>query len=151
MSQLIKANQLNQIRDQLDFVHADCFDQFVTAVINWYQREVTHPTLYLDMVDRVQLVPNVFCVFEYPANNSEIITRLFFDSIVRYKMDQHQSGYKEVEDEAVEVFNDTLLERHPLMIKDIQRVLDAYHLFHCYNEDGFTPYFYFNQSLREVW
>lgn len=99
--------------------------------------EIRHPRLFFD--GNADEPPNLFYLFEYPNEMSEIIVDLFRGSI--WTDDEN----------SMEKYNDIFPELFGSMIGDITEVLNNERLFFRYQDDSNANNKYFNLCLSEVW
>ena len=125
-------------------------DQFVVAILSWYQSYEKNQFRFDEFGQWEP--PNLFQLFEYPSYEGEIILGLFIKSEVDKKMNEDPSSdYESVENDTIHIFNEAYYEIYGFMISDVQKVMDAYHLFYCFQDSPDAPRIYYNPSLTEVW
>ncbi|PGQ88228.1 hypothetical protein [Priestia megaterium] len=132
---------------KMGLIDKECIDQFIVGLLSWYQEY--KPVQFMD--EEIAEVPNLFQLFEY-SSYAEPISNQFVDSDIKRTMRKMpQADYESVENQAIKVFNDRYHDFFEVMIADCCTVLDAYHLFYCYQDDAQNKAKFFNPYLKEVW
>lgn len=141
---IMKADNLyTSVRDNMNLIEPEWFDQFVASTILWYQREISHPTVYFyDKELWPTKPPNIFNLFEYPDQTGEVIFGHFLKSITHRLKD---------EGAAITTLNEVRSQEVGLMMEDVYSVFDAYRLFYCYQDETTAGTFYYNPYVKEVW
>ena len=125
-------------------------EQFVVAILSWYQNYDNNQ--FGDPEISPFEPPNLFQLFEYPSYDGESIMQLIIDSEVEKQMKCNPSyEYESVEKEVIYTFDNAYYEIYGFMISDVQLVMDAYHLFYCFQDSPDAPRIYYNSSVTEVW
>lgn len=146
--EIISMDRIRTMKDEMEMIHPECFDQFVAAVIAWYQEEITNPDKQVTCTSKP---PNLFHMFEYPNWNAEIVFDLFVMSDTYGLMERQERNYKDSKDIAVDTFNNRSMEYLGIMEHDVSLVLNGYHLFHCFQDDAQSGARYYNPYAKEVW
>ena len=138
--------------DNLNYslVHKDCLEQFVISVLIWYQQ---YEPVRFQTNEGLNLVPNIFNIFEYPSAHGDSIINLFIESDMRKTslLEGAAADLPEIKVRSIEAFNSSFEHIYLHMIEDIRTVLDAYRLFYCYEDDAIVKGKYFNPYVKEVW
>jgi hypothetical protein len=151
MYEIIRSDRLNKIRDSMELIDQECFEQFVVGVISWYQNEITHPTIPFNETPDWAKPPNIFHLFEHPNLYAETIFNLFVESDARFFMKERGMDHRHARDNAIDTFNNSNAEYWDHMRCDTEHVLNGYHLFYCYQDDARDETSYYNPYVKEVW
>lgn len=148
-NQIMKAETLYSLPLQL--IDEKCLEQFVVGILNWYQ---SYEPVHFWESGVSGGLPNVFHLLEYPNRYSDYIVNLFIESGVYTSA--RKFGMKDldritIEELVEESFYADFEHLYVPMLSDIQRVLDAYHLFYFYQDDAQGTAHFFNPYITEVW
>lgn len=159
MNQIMKRETILNLGTSL--ITNSNMDQFVVAILNWHQNYKSNG--FWKDTESPYEPPNLFQLFEYPNFDGESIIQLFVNSRVEDEMHYFKSrvdggiisaaheNYGTLEEGIIEDFNNAYDEYFPIMLVDVMRVMDAYHLFYCYQDDASALRHYYNPFVQEVW
>lgn len=150
MYNLVAFDIIGNLKNQFKLIHKECSDQFVAAVLQWYQHEVLYPPIPF-MGDAPDCPPNIFNVIEYQDANSDVVINLFTDSDINRMMEMFHYDYPTAREKSVLLSNDKPVDYQFLMLNDIELVLNGYNLFYCYHDDANANPIYKNPYVKEVW
>lgn len=150
MYDVITYDRYKGIKDEFKIVHSECADQFIAAVLQWYQNDVRYPPTTF-MGTELSLPPNIFNIIEYPNLSCDYVLNLFTESDINHLQEMFGFDKKTARNEAVKLHNNLKPERFDFMLHDIEAVLAGYNMFYCYLDDAsFNPLFR-NKFVKEVW
>jgi hypothetical protein len=155
-NEIMQMNTLSELKKQLSGIHEVYFEQFIVSVLSWYQYEVISPANKWETFDRRVISdyqpPNIFHLFEYPNLEAETIINQFIMSDAEFRQDEYPGlEFKQAKTDSIYAFNNVYKDVYDYMGHDVHLVLDAYRLFHCFQDDAMEKGVYYNQCLTEVW